>query len=387
MKAVVFGAGNIGRGFLGALLAQSGYSITFVDVDQQKIKQINEFGEYPVITVDKRVQTDYLVRGVKAVHITDAEAVASAIADTCLVLTAVGKQALQAIGPLIAQGLRERMQRRNDSLHLVVVACENVTDNTALLKSYIMGALGEDDQKIVSSATSFPNCVVDCIVPSIPAITHIHPLAVAVENYRQFVVDESQLQQPMSAVAGVDFSHDLSAVLEQKLFTLNMAHAIVAYYGYLRGCAFIHDAVSDRDINALATGALAEVSVMLTRRHPSLFNGQLRYAERVLQRFANPFLQDAIARVARDPVRKLSAADRLVRPAQLVMESGHLPAYLATGIAGALRYDFTGDEQASSLTRRIRDEGIDRVLTTVSNLAPESDLARLVRSDFLFRGL
>ncbi|MCI9383732.1 MAG: mannitol-1-phosphate 5-dehydrogenase, partial [Lachnospiraceae bacterium] len=32
MKAVMYGGGNIGRGFIGMLFSESGYEVTFVDV-------------------------------------------------------------------------------------------------------------------------------------------------------------------------------------------------------------------------------------------------------------------------------------------------------------------------------------------------------------------
>jgi len=51
MRAVVFGAGNIGRGFLGLLLFEAGYEVTFIDVDEARIRLINERREYPVFVL------------------------------------------------------------------------------------------------------------------------------------------------------------------------------------------------------------------------------------------------------------------------------------------------------------------------------------------------
>ena len=50
--AVMYGAGNIGRGFIGALLAHSGYHVTFIDVAEDVIDAINALGRYPVCTSD-----------------------------------------------------------------------------------------------------------------------------------------------------------------------------------------------------------------------------------------------------------------------------------------------------------------------------------------------
>ncbi|HPJ99686.1 MAG TPA: mannitol-1-phosphate 5-dehydrogenase, partial [Candidatus Hydrogenedentes bacterium] len=47
-RALQFGAGNIGRGFLGQLYYESGYAATFVDVLDDVVRALNERGEYPL---------------------------------------------------------------------------------------------------------------------------------------------------------------------------------------------------------------------------------------------------------------------------------------------------------------------------------------------------
>ena len=47
-KAVHFGAGNIGRGFIGLLLSKAGYHVTFIDIIDELVDDINRLGKYNV---------------------------------------------------------------------------------------------------------------------------------------------------------------------------------------------------------------------------------------------------------------------------------------------------------------------------------------------------
>ena len=52
-RAIHFGAGKIGRGFIGALLSQAGYEVCFADVDPQVVEAINRRGGYTVHVTDE----------------------------------------------------------------------------------------------------------------------------------------------------------------------------------------------------------------------------------------------------------------------------------------------------------------------------------------------
>lgn len=391
-KAVVFGAGNIGRGFLGERLHESGFAITFIDTDEKKINLINENHQYPVIVVSNDGIKEKIVRDVSAIVFSNIEKVIKCIVEADIILTAVGKNALSPVANSMAKSLVERIKRRpNSDVHIVVVACENVNDNTEYLRTLLSKCLSEDDMNKVNRLISFPKCVVDRIVPNIlPSGTNQDPLSVAVEEYFQLVIEETALKAPMPKIDGVEFSVDLTAILEQKLFTLNMAHAIVGYYGYLKKYSFIHEAMADENVYQLLLGALGEVESAITTRHPSINRGhQGLYAQKVISRFQNPYLKDEIVRVARQPKRKLSKEDRLIKPALIILEQGEIPAYLATGITAALSYNYGEDSQACEITLDIRRKGIEQTLKEVSGLRTrrEMEIARMVKSNYLFRTL
>jgi mannitol-1-phosphate 5-dehydrogenase len=80
MKALMFGAGNIGRGFLGQLLSESGYEVVFVDIDARIIAALNEQGSYRIRLVDNDGARDVRVGPVRALHVENTEAVAEQVA-------------------------------------------------------------------------------------------------------------------------------------------------------------------------------------------------------------------------------------------------------------------------------------------------------------------
>lgn len=387
-KALVFGAGNIGRGFLGVLLHESNYEVTFVDVDEQRVNLINQYRDYPVYICSKTGVTEQMVSGVRAIHGKDTEQVVRAVCDADVIMTAVGKLALQYVAKPIALGLIERDKRRlGTPAHVVVVACENVRDNTEYLASFVRNEVGSDWQLKLSRSVSFPNCIVDRIVPNTKPKSD-HPLATTIEDYFQFVVDQSQLQEEFPHVNGVELVPHVSPKLDQKLFTLNMAHGIVGYYGILRGHHFVHEAISDREILELVMGALEEVEDVIVQNHPTISRDEQRaYAGKIVGRFQNHHLQDELVRVASQPKRKLSNNERLVRPACLLWEQGKIPAYLATGIASGFHFHDERDSQARELNAELTGRGIASVIAEVSGLPETHPVARAVKSDYLLRAL
>lgn len=389
MKAIHFGAGNIGRGFIGLLLKEADYEVIFVDIDRKRIELLNSLPQYPVIIVGEEEQTKQ-VSGYRGISAANEEAVVQAVAEADVITTAVGKEALQKVAPLIAKGLAKKLRLSRISyepLHIIVIACENVNENTSYLKSLIAPHITPKEWIEIETLVSFPNCVVDRIIPNLPPEKLTHPLAVAVEEYAQFAVDKTALKERVLDIPGVELTDNIQGVLEQKLFTLNMAHAIIGYYGYLAGFRYVHEALQDNCVQTLLDGAISEVSRLLHARHGITEEKQSAYVQKTLSRLKNPKLSDEVTRVARQPKRKLHPTDRLIAPARGAIEAEIIPAYLATGIAGALAYDYQGDEQARELIGELRQKSIDAVLREVASLSPDEALAQMVKSDFTFQKL
>ena len=385
-KAVVFGAGNIGRGLLTWILHKSGYKTTFVDTSPKVIGLINEHGSYPVHEVSATGTHSSWVHDVSGMLVHD-EGVIAEIAQADLVMTAVGKGALPAVSSLLAQALLFRARKGHKKpMGAVVIACENMQENTAFLKKCILKEIPEDMHTKLLGLVSFPNCAVDRIVPASVGAPD-HPLAVTTELYYQLAVDATALHDPLS-LDGVVFTDDLDAVLQQKLFTLNMAHTLCAYLGLAGGMDYVHEAVSDPHIRRILDGAFGEVSQLLTTKFPSISPAnQQEYVNSVLSRFANSFLQDRLDRVGRDPLRKLSAGERFVDPATQSCGIGVVPTFLSSGIAAAMHFDSPADQQAVELQHILQEQPFSAALEQISGIAPDSDLHHMVTSHYSLRAL
>ncbi|WP_243299038.1 mannitol-1-phosphate 5-dehydrogenase [Bacillus litorisediminis] len=374
MLAVHFGAGNIGRGFIGSLLSNAGYQVCFVDVNAEIVNLINEKQEYRVVLADEKSQ-ETIVKNVKAINsIQNPEAVLDAIAAADIVTTAVGPNVLAIISELIAYGLRKRLEQTDKPLN--VIACENMIGGSAFLKEKVYEKLSEAEKQQFDQYFAFPNAAVDRIVPN---QSNEDKLMVSVEPFYEWVVDQSQMVGEIPDIEGVTFVNDLKPYIERKLFTVNTGHAVAAYLGFQAGLKTIKDAMEDSEVTQTVQEALKESGSVLVKKYSFDYDEHMKYVKKIIARFTNPYINDEIPRVARGPIRKLGPNDRLVGPAVQYYEylEGQ-PVHLAKGIAAALQYDFSQDEEAVKLQEKVKEKGYEGTLEEVCGLTHEHPLRSLV---------
>ncbi len=356
MRAVHFGAGNIGRGFIGLLLSRSGYQVTFVDVNDEIVNSLQLRGEYTV-TLANESQSAETVSHVTAIHGSKLDQVSEAIAKADLVTTAIGVSILPHIASVIATGIRRRMEEGESPLHMI--ACENTIGGSSQLRSLVFTYLTEEEQLQADQWIKFPNAAVDRIVP---IQHHEDPLQVTVEPFYEWIVDRSSMIQGYQAIEGVLYVDELDAFIARKLFTVNTGHCCAAYYGYLQGYETIQDAMQDEGIRADVLGTLVETGQWLCKQYGFDRIEHERYIHKVLDRFTNRYLTDDVRRVGRSPIRKLSVNDRLVRPTLLAYELGLEVTCLTKAIVAALQFNLIEDPEAVELQNAIHERGIHQVV-------------------------
>lgn len=368
-QAVHFGAGNIGRGFIGALFSKSDYHVTFVDVAEQVINKLNEEKSYHVKLAQSQ-EEQITIENVSGINnMTHAEDVIGVIQQATYLTTAIGPNILPRIAPLIARGLIERVSATDEKLY--IIACENQIGATDILKQHILDSLDDETKAKLERKVYFFNSAVDRIVP----IQDQSSLDVLVEPYFEWVVETTET---IPSVTGMTLVEDLAPFIERKLFTVNTGHAVIAYLGYLAGKSTIDETLADEKIVSQVRETLKETGAYLVKEYGLDEQEHLAYIDKNIERFKNAYLNDGVTRVGRAPIRKLGPEDRLIRPATQAQKAGLSYTHLANAIAAALLFDYPEDEEAMEIQKIIQDKGPAAVLTTISGLSEDSDITQEV---------
>lgn len=377
MKAIHFGAGNIGRGFIGLLLSQSGFEVTFVARNEKKVQLLQQQRRYSVMMANEARDTE-LVRNINAVNSRNVEKIANEIADADLVTTAVGLGALEHIAESIAAGIELKL-RRDNRKPLHIIACENAIDGSTQLKRRVLKHIPEELRKVMEESVAFPCTAVDRIVP---AQADDNPLRVTVEPYFEWVIDCSSMLEGFPKIEGVKYVDDLEPYIERKLFTVNTGHCVAAYYGYLEGYETIQEVMGDAKLRRRVINAMKETGELLRAKYHWDKDKHRRYIERMARRFSNPGLRDDVLRVGRSPLRKLSLNDRLVRPAMQAHRLGLGTEHLVEAIAAAMMFDHREDPEAVQLQKALRARGADEVVTQYMGIPQKHALHQTITSQY-----
>jgi len=376
-KAVQFGAGKIGRGFLAQLYHQSGYKVVFVDVIKEMVDEINRRGEY-FIHIAKIPPDKILIRDIEAIWAGDERAVAETLAEADIASTAVGVHNIGTVAPLLAQGMMRRKEL-GVKKPLNVIVCENMLKASEVLFEAVLEHTKEEDRDYVKEKLGCVESVVSRMVPVItPEEAAGDKLYIRVEEYSILPADKRAFKGDIPQIQGMIPYDNLYAYEERKLFTHNAGHAVAAYLGYIKGYKYMWEVMEDAQILEHTRAAMWESGEALIKKHGFLRQEYNEHVEDLLARFANKALGDTVARVARDPIRKLGPQDRLVGAARLAESFGVLPENLALGIGAAFLYNDGNDQEAVRLQQMITEKGIERVMEEICGIKPQEKLGQLV---------
>lgn len=372
-KAVIFGGGNIGRGFIGAVLAEAGYNIAFADVNADLLNKLNELGKYTVRIRDTECR-DQLVENVSGVN-SSTDEVIKEIVTADLVATAVGLTILPRIADAVANSIKARMDAGIKKC-LNIIACENAIRASSQLKKAVYKRFDKATASYADNYIGFPDSAVDRIVPPVEHDPK-NPLDVVVEEFYEWSVERRGFRGEIPNIPAMHIVDNLMSYLERKLFTLNTGHCITAYLGLLKEYETIDQAIADPKISKIVRGAMIETGEGLIKKHGFEPEKHWTYMESIFKRYKNPYLRDALVRIGREPNRKLAPTDRLVAPLLISYSYGIAVDNLIKGIAAALHFDYEDDPQSVILQQKIRDYGVIDTAKEITGIADIELLSKI----------
>lgn len=368
MKALHFGAGNIGRGFIGRTLSASGFNVVFSDVNQDIVDAINQNKEYSVKIVGTNQDDKIInVKKVSAINSYNPNII-KIISSFDLITTSAGPSSLDKIAVVIMQGIKLKI--RNKSIKpLNIIACENKIKASSFLKQEVLKILPIKYHDYLNKYIGFIDCSIDTIIPF---FKHRNILFLIAEDFKEWIVNATQFKGKVPKIVDMKLSDNLNSFIERKLFTLNTGHAIAAYLGLLKKYHTIQEAIADEEIGVIVRCAMEESGAVLIKRYKFDKNDHLSYIKKIFLRFKNPFLSDSLERIARNPLQKLGKEERLIKPLLGTVEYQLPYSNLVKGIASAFFYQNLNDLESIQITSLIKKQGFKNTLIEICNLLENS---------------
>ena len=311
-KLVLFGAGKIGRSFIGQLFSRGGYEVVFIDVFQPVISELNVRQNYNVV-IKGDVETVINIRNVRGVFAGDVEQVIREIATARILAVSVGLNGLKSIIPLIANGITSRFKSTGAS-PLDIIIAENLRNAAEFMYQELKKHLPEGyplDEQVGLIETSIGKMVP--IMPKKEMEEDI--LQVFAEPYNTLILDKLAFKNPIPEIEGLSPKENMKAWVDRKLFIHNLGHATAAYLGYQAhpDATFLYEILSDSKLKETVRNTMLQAADILLKKYPDEFTVEslTDHIDDLLRRFQNRALGDTLFRVGCDLQRKLSAEDRL----------------------------------------------------------------------------
>ena len=370
-KLVQWGAGNIGRSFIGQIFARSGWEVVFVDIDEQLIALLNRDHRYQVQVVSQEGEQMLEITGVSAVHGSRQQQINALVTEADVLSVSVGKQVLPRIAPQLAEALEVRYQKKPDEPVNLIIG-ENIHHGAEYMSRLLSSHLPE-----TFPLSSYVGLAETSIGKMVPLQTGDDPLVIRAEPHNTLYVDREAFIGAIPECRFLEPVAPMEAYVERKLYIHNLGHAAAAYLGYalLPEKPLLAEVLSHPQVMEGTRRAMEQAAEVLLKRYPSVFTreGLQEHIEDLLYRFQNRALGDTVYRVGRDLGRKLRYDDRVTGAILMAAAYGLKWDALARVFAAGLRFRAADPEGRlyepdTRLIKQLKDMSVKEMIRTVSGL-------------------
>lgn len=377
MKVIILGAGRIGRGFVTQIMLLNHVQITYFDVMDPMVKQLNEIGSY-TIHVLGHSEKDIVNTNVTAYSANDIEKLAEIWAEADFVFTACGGKNMPSVGKTLGKAYKAMLH--NGKGHVTnIITCENWIEPACDLKQALEAELDEDEKATFEKNVGVAEAVILCTGTGAPDPSLLtNPLDTWIQNFPYLPMDKAAIKGELPNWEYVDFVDQFGNLLTQKLYTNNTSCGSIAYLGYLLGEKYLAVAANSPEIAPILDEIYDEINQALIKGMGIDEESQLAFSKRAKAKYTDLDIVDPITRIARDPLRKLKPNDRLIGPSKIALSVGVEPKAIALCTAAALFYDNPEDESAVQLQKMRKQYGIGYILENVCGLKPDEKLYTMI---------
>lgn len=310
---VIFGAGKIGRSFIGQLFGCSGYRVVFIDIDQAIIDGLNQKGSYCII-IKGEVEEVIVVSNVQAISALETGKVIEAVSTAGILAVSVGKNVLERIIPVIASGLVQR-NINNPGIPVDIILAENMRSAADFVRGHLLKNLPSGFP--LETLVGLVETSIGKMVPIIPlAELERDLLAVFAEPYNTLIVDRKGFKSPIPVIKGLAPKSNIKAWVDRKAFIHNLGHATAAYFGHEKhpDAVYLYEVLEDIEVLQFTRAIMLQSAEILRTAYPEEFTAiELEdHIDELIHRFRNRALGDTIFRIGQDLIRKLGADDRFM---------------------------------------------------------------------------
>lgn len=313
-KILIFGAGNIGRAFIGQVFSRNGYEVVFADIQEQIILGLNERKSYPLAIKRDRMDDEIImINHVRAVSVLDSKSVIREFVEADIIASSVGKNAITHIAPLIAKGIMERINQSAGPVDFILA--ENIHNGQDFLIKELEPFLPDGIQ--IKKELGIVQTSIGKMVPIVTASDRKKdPLMVASEEYNELIVDALAFINPIPDIPEILGVTPIEAYADRKIYLHNLGHAVAAYWGHFLfpDRQYIAEVLEDVHVLNIVRMAMEESALALNKIYPRILDAESlsEHIEDLLVRFRNRSLGDTVYRIGRDLKRKLNREDRIL---------------------------------------------------------------------------
>lgn len=374
-KLLIWGAGRIGRGFIGDLYNDAGYQLVLVDESQALVDQLNAQGKYSVFRASGENKQRIEITNFTALHTSQIKEIQAAINDCEMMAVSVYPKHFESVARRIQAHLFKKRDSVGDRAFNLLL-CTNLIHAGPKFQEHFLAEISETDKQYLKEKVGIIETLVIRICPEPPAeIKEQYPLVVWTNGYDELPIDVNSVRGEMVFLPSLRLVKNMRAEEIRKIYTYNMCHAALSYHGQFLGYDLLVECLADDTIRAEALGALGEVSQALQAEYGFTQAEMDGWIEGVLAQTNNPTIGDTVIRSAADPIRKLKRDDRLIGPLMLCRKNGIEADHLLRAIAAAYRFDIETDAASQELQQFLKENGIRAAAVTFSGLSnDERDL-------------